>query len=75
MDFLPGMLFVFITDVQKRFVTAQHGGDGLKVSLLVIGGKERPVEIVFRYIVQRHPAPVLSDRNIIGEHLILGVIV
>lgn len=35
MDFLPGMLFVFITDVQKRFVTAQHGGDGLKVSLLV----------------------------------------
>ena len=45
MDFLPGMLLVFITDVQKRFVTAQHGGDGLKVSLLVIGGKERPINV------------------------------
>ena len=27
------------------------------------------------YVIQRHPTPVLPDRNVIGEHLILRVIV
>ena len=74
-DFPPGVFLVFIADVQKCFAAAQHSRDLLKPSILPIAGTQRPKNVLLRHAVQRHPPPLLPNRDVIGEHLILCVIV
>ena len=74
-DFLPGIFLIFIADIQKCFVTVQHSRNLQKPSVLPIAGAQRPKNVLLRNAVQRHFAPVLPNRDIIGEHLILCVIV